>query len=183
MQHRLGEGPLRIRVTRPQSRRLIILLHDGTADGIDEVQHRLFAAKIPVQIDVHRPLVTPPIGQITPLKYLRLRQSEFIDALLDIAHQKQVVRPADARHQRLLDQIAVLILVHKYVQEFFTVKGGRLRVVQDGIGVMLYIVKIQQIPPPFFLVIEFAEPHDQLFYHLRIRIGRGHILPYLLQAL
>ena len=58
-----------------------------------------------------------PVGLILFQKQLWFRETELIDALLHIPHHKHIRRPeplpGNTADQRLLDLVAVLILIHK----------------------------------------------------------------------
>ena len=120
---------------------------------IDEVDYRLFASEIPVQVyffgkgvlsvtlhSLHCLSVCP----VFSLENLRLRQPEFIYALLHIADHKEVVLPADGADESFLNHIAVLILVYENVFEFFSEKACGLIVLEDFVGAVLDVVEVHQ---------------------------------------
>ena len=93
---------------------------------------------------------------IARAKNLRLRQSEHIDALLDIADRKKIAAALQALDQRLLDHVAVLIFIDENMQKFFTVKRRRLRILENFVSIMLDVVKIQEPLFPLFFRVDLT---------------------------
>ena len=93
---------------------------------------------------------------IARAKNLRLRQSEHIDALLDIADRKKIAAALQALDQRLLDHVAVLIFIDENMQKFFTVKRCRLRILENFVSIVLDVVKIQEPLFPLFFRVDLA---------------------------
>ena len=89
-------------------------------------------------------------------KNLRLRQSEHIDALLDIADRKKIAAALQALDQRLLDHVAVLIFIDENMQEFFTVKRRCLRILENFVSIVLDVVEIQEPLFPLFFRVDLA---------------------------
>ena len=110
-------------------------------------------------------LIIRLIGVIFPQKQLWPRQTELIDALLDISHHKYI-RPAKPflRHglqEGLLHQVAVLILIHQHLVELTAEFIRRLRIFcfpilqpdQNLQSFMLQIIEIHQVALPLLLLI------------------------------
>ena len=93
---------------------------------------------------------------IARAKNLRLRQSEHIDALLDIADRKKIAAALQALDQRLLDHVAVLIFIDENMQEFFTIKCRCLRILENFVSIVLDVVEIQETLFPLFFRVDLA---------------------------
>ena len=93
---------------------------------------------------------------IARAKNLRLRQSEHIDALLDIADRKKIAAALQALDQRLLDHVAVLIFIDENMQEFFTIKRRCLRILENFVSIVLDVVEIQETLFPLFFRVDLA---------------------------
>ena len=113
-------------------------------------------------------------------KQLRFGQTEFIDTLLDVSYHEHVGRaepfPGDTLNQRLLNLVAVLILVH---QDFLIKRRQLIRRRARGMICaaprknfqckMLQIIKIHQI----FLFLGLLKPPGELLRQMKKHQNRA----------
>ena len=149
--------------------------HDPFKNVVDTVQDLAPAAEVLVQIDPLGAGIQRPVGVKFFHKNFRPGQTEFIDALFDVAHHKAVVASFILRgygtQQQFLDIVAVLILIDqdlgKVPAVFHGSRPGRtgsvfMEIQQDLQGVMLQIREVQQVLFPLGLAVAF-------------RVGQGQI--------
>ena len=153
---------LRARIARIKRCPRVVVLHRVIKNLIDKIEHTCLTSKIAVEINAEaRTLLSPlcrqgVIAMIARAKNLRLRQSEHIDALLDIADRKKIAAALQALDQRLLDHVAVLIFIDENMQEFFTVKRRCLRILENFVSIVLDVVEIQESLFPFFFRVDLT---------------------------
>ena len=99
-----------------------ILGHDPVEHVVDSLQYLFPAPEVLVQFDLPAGgtcfcLVIVRISMILFLEQLRPGQTELVDALLHVPYHKHIGLaepfPGYGQKQGLLDQVAVLVLVHQ----------------------------------------------------------------------
>ena len=114
--------------------------HQRAEQAVDQTDDFLLAAEVAVQVDDLAVRDHPgPERAVLLQEQLRLRQAEFVDALLDVADPEHVVRAGDPADERLLDHIAVLILVDEDMIELFAVFPADFFILQDAQRKVFYI--------------------------------------------
>ena len=122
-----------------------LLAHDRGEHGVHGMENLLCAAEVFGQVDAPALPAVLPAGELFQ-KQRGLRGAEPIDGLLDVAHKKQVVRSPDAREQRLLYAVAVLILVHGDDAVFAPVFLGDPIFPEQRDRQMLHVRKVHDVP-------------------------------------
>ncbi len=142
------------------------------------------------------PVAVPGIiGLIFFHEQLRPGQTEAVDALLHVPHHENVVFPpadrGNAGQYRLLDQVAVLVLVDHHLRELLLIFPGRqgrnqlpfLFLRQDPQRKLLHIAEIDHIFALLLFRESLTEPDHQLRKHLHDTVGGFHVLQQFLRSL
>ena len=142
--------------------------HQLLKDGVDPGEDIAAGAEIAVQIDPARPLCPPVCVQRSLFsEERRQRAAEAVDALLDIAHLKQRVRPPQVRKRGedgLLHGAGVLVFVHEDVAVMLGQRFPHRRIFprQRAQRLPLQVVKVQDTPPPLRSAVQRAVGLRQL---------------------
>ena len=135
------------------------------------------------------------IGIIFFHEQLRPGQTEAVDALLHVPNHENVVLPpahrGNAGQDRLLDQVAVLVLINHDLRELLLIFPGRqgrnqlpfLLLRQDPQRKLLHIAEIDHIFSLLLFRECLSEPDHQLRKHLHDTVGRFHVLQQFLRSL
>ena len=116
---------------RIKGRMIVILdpakfpVHKLPENIIYAVQHFGAAAEIPVEVDPLPPAVLQTVCMVFLHKKFRPGHAETVNALLHIADHEHIILPAaHPRHtvqDRLLHQVAVLVLIDHYLIKLFLI--------------------------------------------------------------
>ena len=108
--------------------------HEGRKQPVDYLYYRLGASEVFVQ--VYYPALEHSRGEarlkgpVFLKEQLGLRLAELVYALLYVSDHEAVVRAAYLLNEAVLNEVAVLIFIHKNVFELLSVFGGCEFVVQ-----------------------------------------------------
>ena len=124
---------------------LIVAFHDLPEHAVDRLRDVPLAPEVAADLQ-QKPcrvfFCEPPRPAA---EQLRLRQSEFIDTLLDIADHEQIVFPGNAFDDLLLQIVAVLVFVDKNIFKLLPELAGRLFAAQNVDRVVQRVIELDNI--------------------------------------
>ena len=130
-----------------QSGIAVISLHHPGEYVIYGFGYVLFASVIPVKTDKNTVLAVISVTLRLIHEKLRLSQPEFVYALLNISNHKQIVLTGNSAYNNLLEIVAVLVLINKYVIEFLPQFISGIAGAEYIKSQVHYIVKVNSLFP------------------------------------
>ena len=159
-----------------------ICTHDALKHRIHTMKHIGARAEVILQINAPcQRIVLAVIQRRTAKEQRRLRLTEAIDTLLDVAYHEHAVFPRKAAHNRFLNRTGILILIDKHVAIAVMQRAANCFAFQRPDCAVLQIVEIHQAPLTLERAIESVICTHQLRKAPQRRGSQRDILRSLLQ--
>ena len=165
-----------------------LFLHDLAEDIVYTVKDFHTAAEVLVQIDPLHHAIFHTVSIIFLHEKFRSGQAETVNALLYIAYHENIIfSPGYSRNtgqDRLLNQIAVLILIDHYLIKPFLIFSGNdgwykysvFFFCQNSKSKLLHIIEVDHIPETFLLIQHVRKAFHKLCQRNYRRQGILHVL-------
>ena len=151
------------------------LAHHALHDPVHRVNHAFFAAKVVIHQNELAAFGFPAEFARLFAENKRVRQPEFIDALLDIPHHEQASLARDRTDNFLLHRIGVLIFVHKNILISSRIQRAHVFVLQGPERKMLHIGIVEHIRVRLVPRIAFMESAHQPDHGAHVLLGVGKL--------
>ena len=150
--------------------------HYPAEDRIGKIKHPFSRAEIIAQVNSQRHIFGPRSFRCafqSFQEYLRPCLPERIDALLDIADDKNIFTSADLIEDTLLKGVNVLVLIYKNIFEpAAKLFGYRIVLVQQPKHKVLQVGKIKAVRLSFRQGVTSVKPLDEFCHHFGLQTRR-----------